>query len=110
MILDDLVPLRNSGLGRLRTQILHAPVGGDNVGQILIVFFQFHEIRNVEEGVAFQANVDECRLHARQHPRDSTFMDTAGQRVFILPLVENLDYLIVLDHRHACFVAIRRDH
>ncbi len=83
MILDDLVPLRNSGLGRLRTQILHATVGGDNVGQILIVFFQFHEIRNVEEGVAFQANVDEGRLHARQHAGNTAFVDGPCQSVFV---------------------------
>jgi hypothetical protein len=34
-------------------------------------------------------------------------MNASRQRVFVLSLVENLDYLIVLDHRHACFVAIR---
>jgi hypothetical protein len=36
--------------------------------------------------------------------------NASGQRIFVLPLVENLDYLILLDHRHACFVAVRGDH
>jgi hypothetical protein len=89
---------------QLQDLFLHA---GDDLVVLVVVF---EEIGDVQEGIALQAYVDKCRLHARQHPRDSTFMDTARQRVFILPLVENFNYLIVFDHRHSCFVAIRRDH
>jgi hypothetical protein len=37
-------------------------------------------------------------------------MNASRQRILVFPLVENLDNLIVLDHRHTCFVAIRGDH
>ncbi len=69
----------------------------------------FEEIGDIQKGIAIQADIDKCRLHARQNARDSAFMDTSGERIFILPLMENFNYLIVFDHRHACFVAIGRD-
>ena len=90
IILDNLVPLRTSSLHRLRTQILHATVGRDNLGHILVVFFQFHEIGNVEEGVAFQANVNEGRLHAGQHAGHPAFIDGSSEGVFVFAFEVNL--------------------
>src|SRR5208282_885765 len=37
-------------------------------------------------------------------------MNAAGQRVFLLALIINLDNLVVFDESHACFVARRRYH
>ncbi|PYX40763.1 MAG: hypothetical protein DMG81_05225 [Acidobacteria bacterium] len=54
------------------------PVRGDDVGEILVLFFQIHEIGNVQEGVAFQANVDEGGLHPGKHAGDAPFVDRAG--------------------------------
>ncbi len=44
----------------------------DNLVVLVVVF---EEIRNVEKGVPAEADIDECRLHAWQHARHSTFMD-----------------------------------
>jgi hypothetical protein len=75
-------------------------------GHNLVVFVViFEEIRNVEKRIPLQADIDERRLHARKHARHSSFMNAASQRVFILALVENLDYLIFFQDGHACFVA-----
>jgi len=85
----------------LEDLVLHA-------GHNFVVFFVvLEEIRNVEKRVAIQADVDKRRLHARQHPRHPAFMNAPRQRVFVLPLVVNFDYLIVFDHRHACLVTVR---
>src|SRR5579862_3367462 len=46
--------------------------------QVFILLFEIHEIGNVQEGVAFESNVDKCRLHARQHACHSAFIDRAG--------------------------------
>ena len=37
-------------------------------------------------------------------------MNAAGERVFFLALIVKLDYLIIFDQRHACFMASGRYH
>jgi hypothetical protein len=37
-------------------------------------------------------------------------MDAPRERILVFALMVKLDYLIVFDDRHACFMAIRRDH
>ncbi len=66
------------GPRRLLAHILHAAIGRNHVGQIVVVLFQLHKVGNVEEGVALQADVDESRLHAGQHARDAAFVDGSG--------------------------------
>jgi hypothetical protein len=43
---------------------------------VVVVFKIFKEIADVQEGVAIQADVYEGRLHARQHARNTAFVDT----------------------------------
>jgi hypothetical protein len=62
----------------LRTHILHAAIRRNDVSHILIVFFQFHKIGNVKEGVALQANVDKGRLHAGENAGYAAFVDGSG--------------------------------
>ena len=66
---------RLHGLGPV---IRHAAPGGNHVGHILIVLFQLHKVGNVEEGIALQADVDKCRLHAGQHAGNAPFIDGTG--------------------------------
>ncbi|MGP8175911.1 MAG: hypothetical protein ACLP7O_15385 [Terracidiphilus sp.] len=98
---------RQRGRGRLvqlEDLVLHA---GDDLVVLVVVF---EKVRDVQECVAFQTDIDESRLHARQYARHSAFVDAACQGVFILPLVVNFHYLIVLEHRYTCFVAVRGNH
>jgi hypothetical protein len=73
-------------LGRLRAQILHSAVGRDRIGQVLVVLLKLHEIRDIEESVALQSNVDESRLHARQHAGYAAFVNGSCEGVFVLAL------------------------
>ena len=68
-----------------------------NAGHDLVVLVVILEkVGNVKKGVALEADVNECRLHSGQNPRDPSFVNTAGERIFLLSLVINLNYLIVL--------------
>jgi hypothetical protein len=58
---------------------------------------QFHEIGDVEEGIALQSNVHEGGLHARQDPGDAAFVDRTGQGVFIFAFQVDFSELIVFD-------------
>src|SRR4051812_35622399 len=58
---------------RLWTQVLNRTTRRNYVSQIVVMLFQFHKIGDVEEGVALQPDVDECRLHAGQHAGDAPF-------------------------------------
>ena len=89
---------------QLEDLLLHA---GHDLVVLLVVL---EEIRNIEERIAVQADIDERRLHARQHPRHPAFVDASRQRIFVFALMINFDYLIVFDDRHACFVAVGGDH
>ncbi len=53
---------------------------------LVVLFVVFEEVRNVKEGIALQADIDERRLHARQHTRYPAFVNAARQRVFLLAL------------------------
>ena len=72
------------------------------VGFFLV--FQFHEVRYIEEGVAFESYVDKCRLHARQDAGDSAVVDGTSQRIFVFALVINLRELIVFKNRKPRFM------
>jgi hypothetical protein len=100
---------RSFGYGRLAPA---AAVPGAAVLRHLVelvgVFFE--EIRDVEEAVALQAQVDEGRLHARQHAGDAPLVDTARQRVFVGALEVDLDQLAIFENGRFGFVAVLCDH
>jgi hypothetical protein len=55
----------------------------------------------MQEGGALQADVDEGRLHARQHPADAPAVDIADQTAALGALDDDLLHHAVLDHRDA---------
>ncbi len=57
----------------------------------------FHEISNVEEGIALQADIHEARLHPRKNPGDAAVVNGAGERVFVLALVIDFGEGFVFD-------------
>jgi hypothetical protein len=59
------------------TPFRNRSTGGDRLVQVLVLLLQIHKVGNVQEGVAFESNIDECRLHARQHARYTAFVDGA---------------------------------
>jgi hypothetical protein len=64
-----------------------------NAGYDLVVFLVVLEkIRDVEKRVAFQADIDESRLHARQDARNPAFVNAAGQGIFLFALIVNFGY------------------
>ena len=47
-----------------------------NSGDDLVEFFNFfEEVADIKEGVAIESYIDEGRLHAWQHSRDSALID-----------------------------------
>ena len=62
------------------------------------------QVSHVQEGCTVQANVDERRLHAREHANHFTQIDIAHQaalkRAFNLKLLHGA----LLHHRHARFL------
>ena len=77
----------------------------DAADHLLVLLVILEEIGDVKERIALQADIDEGRLHSRQNARYATFVDAAGQRIFIFALEENFAYLIVFENSHAGFVA-----
>ena len=61
----------------------------------LFLVFEFQEVRYIEEGVALEADVDKCRLHAGQDARDSAVVYGTSQRIFVFTFVINFRELIV---------------
>ena len=66
------------------------------------------DVGDVEERVALETEVNERRLHAREHFRDAAFVDVADHAARLFPLDEDFDDLIVLEDRHTRFVAASR--
>jgi hypothetical protein len=88
---------------QLEDFLLHA--GHD----LVVLFVVLEEIRHVKKRVAIQADIDKSRLHARQDARHPAFVDAPGQGILVFALIIDFGYLIVLDNRHARFVAVRGD-
>ena len=57
----------------------------------------FHEIGDIEEGVAFKPYIDERALHARQHAGHAPVVNRAGERVLILAFVVDLGQRVGFD-------------
>ena len=82
-----------------------------NAGDDLVVLFVvFEKVGNVKEGVAVQPDIDECRLHAGQHAGDSSFVNAASERIFVLALMIDLSYEVVFDNCHPGFMAARANY
>jgi len=62
--------------------------------------------RDIEKSVAFQADIDKSRLHAGKHASNASFVNRAGEGVFIFPFEVNFGELIVLDQRYLGFVRV----
>ena len=65
-------------------------------------------VADVEEGGLLHADVDERRLHARQHALDPALVDVADDAALALALDVELDELPLLDERDAGLRARRR--
>ena len=72
------------------------------VGFFLV--FKLHEVRYIKEGVAFEAYVDKCRLHAGQDARDSPVVNGTSQRIFVFAFVIDFRELIVFKNRKPRFM------
>ena len=66
------------------------------------------DFSDVEERVALEPDVDEGRLHPREHLGDPSLVDVADDAALILALDEDFDDLIVLENGHARIVAAPR--
>ena len=53
---------------------------------MIIIFEIFENIADVQEGVAVQADIHECRLHTGQNAGNSAFIDAADKREFFFAL------------------------
>ncbi len=58
---------------------------------VIVILEVFENVADVQEGVAIQANIHECRLHARQNARDFSLVDAADERELFLTLNVDLD-------------------
>jgi phytoene/squalene synthetase len=50
----------------------------DGRDDVIQLFNFFHEVADVQEGVAIEANFHEGRLHAWQHARNFAFVDASN--------------------------------
>jgi hypothetical protein len=70
----------------------------------LPVLSMLPDVRNVQERGAFEADLDECALHAGKHARDATEADVADQPARACTLdVQFLDDAL-LEHRDTRFL------
>ena len=67
------------------------------------------DVRDVEEAVAFETEVNERRLHAGQHFRYPALVQIANDTARALALDEDFGDLIFLENRDPCFVGARGD-
>ena len=59
------------------------------------VFLLLHEVGDIEKRIPLQTQVDESGLHPGEHAGNATFVNGAGESVFILALVIDFCELIV---------------
>ncbi len=78
-------------------------VGGAGGGLLefvgLFLIFELKEVGYIQERVALQTDVDECRLHAGQHAGDAAVINRSGEGIFVFPLVIDFSKLIVFQNR-----------
>ena len=67
------------------------------------------DVGDVEEAVALEADVDERRLHPRQHLRHASLVDVADDAPLALALDEDLGHQVILENGHHRLVPVRGD-
>ncbi len=65
----------------------------------LFLVFELQKVGYIEERVAFQANVDKCRLHAWKDAGDTAVIDGTGEGIFVFAFVIDFRELIVFKNR-----------
>jgi hypothetical protein len=65
---------------------------------------RIEDVGGMQKGGALQADIDECRLHARQHPGNPAFVDVADQSTAAGPLQKHLLQHAVFDDGRARLV------
>jgi hypothetical protein len=78
-------------------------------GDLVVLLVFIKEIRDVQEGVALEADIHKGGLHAGQDTRDASLVDAAGQRILVGPLEVDFDQLVVFQDGHFGFVAGARN-
>jgi hypothetical protein len=67
---------------------------------VVVVFLDpFDEVGDIEEGVAFKPDFNECGLHARKHARDFAFVNGSREGVFILAFEIDFYDLVIFNDR-----------
>src|SRR5271165_194410 len=92
---------------RLGLTQVHSRARRGNLPEFLFPFFftgQLQEVGNVKKRVPLQPDINERRLHAGKHARDTAFVDGSCEGVLIFPLEKDFGELIVLHQRHFGFV------
>ncbi len=62
---------------------------------VLVLVLEFQKVGDVEERIAFESDIDKCRLHAGQHAGHASFIDGTRQRVLVFALEVHFGALIV---------------
>jgi hypothetical protein len=117
---DDLLPFLEQvldagaaadprGVGRLFVLVAAVPGrGGVTAGeQTLEIIGRPPHVRDMQVGALLEADVDERRLHAGEHPLDPTLVDVAGDPALALALDVQLTEIPVLHERHPRLGAVR---
>ena len=58
---------------------------------VIVILKIFENVAHVQEGIAIQADIDECRLHTGKNAGDSAFIDAADQRELFFALDVDFD-------------------
>ncbi len=66
-----------------------------NALEVRRVTLLFKKIGDVEKCIALEAEVDKCRLHARQNARNTAFVNGTREGIFVFALVVYFRELIV---------------
>jgi hypothetical protein len=69
-------------------------------GDLIEILMLLEEVGNVEKCVALQAYIDESRLHSGKHAGDASFVNAAGERIFVGALEVDFHQLVVFDQSH----------
>ena len=65
----------------------------------IFLIFELDEVGYVKKRVALQAEVDKCRLHARQNACDASVVNGTREGVFVFAFVVDFRELIVFQNR-----------
>ena len=73
----------------------------------LKLFLFVEEIRDIKEGVAFESDIDESRLHSRQHAHHAPFINVADDALIAFAALDvKLGNLLVFDDRDLFFASV----